>query len=238
MGYIYKITNVITNKIYIGQTIRPYIIRWKEYFQESKKSAISSDLKIYGKENFKFEVLEEIENSFLNEREKYWISYYNSYYDGYNQTKGGGRICDPSLKKTPQPILTTRQRYYCFENQKSYATLSQVYNILDEKEKAKVKFETFKRVVIKICKERKGKSYKGFHFCYYKDKDTIKLKGVSKYQVLFIEHQKIFNSLNKCVEYLKTTNLIKNTSDHAIYVGIQNNCSGKTKSYKKSYFVI
>ena len=44
----------------------------------------------YPKENFNFEVIEEVENSLLNEREIYWISFYNSLVpNGYNLTAGG-----------------------------------------------------------------------------------------------------------------------------------------------------
>jgi len=43
-------------------------------------------------ENFLFEVIEEVENEKLDEREKYWINYYDSYYNGYNATLGGRLI--------------------------------------------------------------------------------------------------------------------------------------------------
>ena len=43
----------------------------------------------YGLENFTFEEIEEVENSELDIREKYWINYYDSYNNGYNSTLGG-----------------------------------------------------------------------------------------------------------------------------------------------------
>lgn len=43
----------------------------------------------YGLENFTFEVLEECPSELLNEREIYWINYFDSYYNGYNCTLGG-----------------------------------------------------------------------------------------------------------------------------------------------------
>lgn len=43
----------------------------------------------YGKENFSVELIEEVPNSQLNDKEIYWIKYYNSYYYGYNMTPGG-----------------------------------------------------------------------------------------------------------------------------------------------------
>ena len=43
----------------------------------------------YGIENFKIEEIEKCKDEDLNSREKYWISYYNSYHNGYNSTEGG-----------------------------------------------------------------------------------------------------------------------------------------------------
>ena len=43
----------------------------------------------YGVEHFKHEVVEECDDTLLDEREKYWISYFDSYNNGYNQTLGG-----------------------------------------------------------------------------------------------------------------------------------------------------
>lgn len=100
MGYIYKITNNINNKVYIGQTIkeRPtdrfsqhcYLARHSE--QEKSISYLYQAMTKYGVDNFIFEVIENIENDKLNEREQYWIAQYNSLVpQGYNLTIGGGR---------------------------------------------------------------------------------------------------------------------------------------------------
>ena len=94
MGYIYKITNKINNKCYIGQTIKNYEERFrqhqlnytKEYFSQI---VLYQAFKKYGIENFNFEPIEEVEKNQLDEREKYWIKYYDSYYNGYNSTLGG-----------------------------------------------------------------------------------------------------------------------------------------------------
>nr|DAZ72707.1 MAG TPA: intron associated endonuclease [Caudoviricetes sp.] len=44
-----------------------------------------------GVENFSFEVLEECDRSELNNRETYWIDFYNTTIFGYNMTKGGAK---------------------------------------------------------------------------------------------------------------------------------------------------
>ena len=43
----------------------------------------------YGSDNFSFEVLEECDRDLLNEREMYWITFYDTFKNGYNQTAGG-----------------------------------------------------------------------------------------------------------------------------------------------------
>lgn len=79
MGYIYKITNKINNKIYIGQTIkeRPsdrysqhrYLANHPE--QEKGISYLHRAMALDGLDNFQFEIIEQIENGLLNEREQY-----------------------------------------------------------------------------------------------------------------------------------------------------------------------
>lgn len=90
---IYKITNNINNKCYIGQTsnIKSRFADHKRNYQLGgleEDKLLYKAIRKYGIENFSFEVIEEdIEN--YNEREKYWISFYNSYKNGYNMTPGG-----------------------------------------------------------------------------------------------------------------------------------------------------
>ena len=93
MGLIYKITNKINGKIYIGQTIGTLSKRWREHcFQASngeKTYHLYYAMRKYGIENFMIEEVERCSNNLLNEREIYWIAKYNSYNNGYNLTLGG-----------------------------------------------------------------------------------------------------------------------------------------------------
>lgn len=94
MGYIYKITNTLNDKIYIGQTIKTVQKRFTQHKNNSNKEYFSQIVLYkafnkYGIENFICEEIEEIPNDKLDEREKYWIEYYDSYFNGYNSTLGG-----------------------------------------------------------------------------------------------------------------------------------------------------
>lgn len=89
--YIYIIRNYINNKVYVGQAIDPEK-RFKGHIWHSKdriESAIDSAIKKYGKDNFYYEILEEATEDF-NEREKYWINFFNCVSpNGYNILEGG-----------------------------------------------------------------------------------------------------------------------------------------------------
>lgn len=88
---IYIIKNDINNKVYIGQSIHPKE-RFAEhcYLREDRHNSILTNaIHKYGKEHFWMELLEEnVEN--YNEREKYWIAFYNCIRpNGYNISSGG-----------------------------------------------------------------------------------------------------------------------------------------------------
>lgn len=91
---IYKHTNKINGKSYIGQTCQDPARRWREDGSGYKDSPLFwKAIQKYGWENFTHEILEEeLSQSEANLREQYWIAYYNTYGEnanGYNLTPGG-----------------------------------------------------------------------------------------------------------------------------------------------------
>lgn len=93
-GIIYKVTNSINNKIYIGQTVKELNERKSAHQYKAKNECLNTHflnaLNKYPEEVFQWEVIDEAENKEeLNKKEIYWINYYNSIEEGYN-TKAGG----------------------------------------------------------------------------------------------------------------------------------------------------
>lgn len=87
-GFIYITTNIINGKKYIGQ--KKYVNGWKEYLGSG--IALNNAVKKYGKEKFSKEIIEECTTrEEANEREKYWIAYYNAVNNKnyYNIALGG-----------------------------------------------------------------------------------------------------------------------------------------------------
>lgn len=97
---IYKFTSKITGLSYIGQSIA-LSKRYNEHIKnmdnpEKNKSKWYQALREQGIENFEYSIIEECKPAELNERETYWIAFYNSYHNGYNSTPGGQeKIYDP-----------------------------------------------------------------------------------------------------------------------------------------------
>lgn len=93
---IYKLTNLLDNKVYIGQSV-DIAERWKQHIKCGLGIDTPQNNKLYkamlssGVENFTFELLEECPRDKLNEEEIYWINFYQSQDYGYNMTKGGSK---------------------------------------------------------------------------------------------------------------------------------------------------
>lgn len=92
---IYKITNTKNEKSYVGQSLN-IEERWRQHKQAIKTSDKSwyplARQESDGIDDFTFSVLQECKKEELDELEDYWIDYYKSYINGYNQTKDGSCV--------------------------------------------------------------------------------------------------------------------------------------------------
>lgn len=93
MGFIYKITNKENQKVYIGQTITSIATRMNKHYSQANVgkniTGIDAAIRKYGKDNFIVETICECLNEDLDEQERYYISKYDSFNNGYNLTSGG-----------------------------------------------------------------------------------------------------------------------------------------------------
>ena len=114
--YIYKITNIQNNKVYIGQTIRPIKDRFHRHINDAMNNILDTHfaraIRKYGKDNFIIEQIDTAETQDeLNKKEQYWIQYYNSVIDGYNETdaitKCGGNTYQ---SKTEQEMEVIKEK--------------------------------------------------------------------------------------------------------------------------------
>lgn len=109
MGYIYKITNTVNGKIYIGQTRNRVQTRWTNHVTCAKNQThkdynipFHNAIRKYGRSAFQVDIIEECDNSLLNDRETYWIAQFqsNDKDKGYNLSfggSGGSRYSDTEL---------------------------------------------------------------------------------------------------------------------------------------------
>lgn len=119
---IYKITDYINGKIYIGQTINTLEKRWKGHCKLSKKDEqpyFHNSIHSHGKYNFFREVIDFATSMHeLNYLEEFWIEFYNSTNrdKGYNslsvgknfrhseESKEKNRIAHLGFKASPEHI--------------------------------------------------------------------------------------------------------------------------------------
>jgi group I intron endonuclease len=88
---IYRIINKTNQKSYVGQSIN-IELRLNQHFRNAFNQnthtyeyPLSRAIRKYGKDNFETIVLEECDLNTITDREQYWIEYYNTIEDGYNQ---------------------------------------------------------------------------------------------------------------------------------------------------------
>lgn len=190
MAYIYKIVNLINNKIYIGKTNLTIDERWKAHCQDYNKPRIEKRplydaMKKYGIENFKIEEVEECDSAKSSEREIYWINFFNSYIGfndskGYNATKGG----DGKLLYNHSEILRLyKQGLSNKQICQKIGCCNDIINIVLKENHIK-------------SENRVGKNFEKVTYMFNKNKELLKT----------------FPSVTKASEYIKSLNISKDTA--------------------------
>ena len=111
---IYEIYNIIDGKLYIGQAVDIFK-RKVSHFTALENNChpnihLQRSFNKYGKECFKFQILEECLESELDEREIYNIEIFDSFYTGYNQTLGGDGMGGRKWNENQHKIMKEKMK--------------------------------------------------------------------------------------------------------------------------------
>ena len=204
--WIYKITNNINGKVYIGQSKNPQN-RFKQHINDKKDSAIHNAIKKYGEDNFSFEIIEgPIEN--YNEREKYWIKLYNSYEEGYNMTPGGE---EPPITNGEKSCLSKFSDELILSLQLDLINTNINYSELSEKYNIDVSY---------ITKINRGETRNNPQFVYPLSKSDNIAK--SKDFLMNITNELLYTT--KSIEQLAKDFQVDSLTIYRINLGKQKNC--------------
>ena len=194
MHYIYKVTNKINGKIYIGQT-NNFEKRKREHLLDKRTNhqAFKRALNKYGFDGFDWEIIDKCETKEeINKKEKYYINYYNSKVpNGYNIANGGEGGSNWNL----QPIVMLNLNG---EFIKKYDYITQCEN------------ETgLNHSTISACCKGKHLRYKDYIFMY--EKDYLK-NGPRKYIKLEKCRKKKINKYDLNGNYICSYNSVTEAS--------------------------
>lgn len=203
---IYKLENIYSKKIYIGQAkdIRKRLRQHFEYlnandYRRENCSLINAWIK-YNGDCFKYEILEYCLESELNDKEIYWINYFDSYNNGYNQTHGGQynfykhEYSEEDRKilsnlHNPKPVLQIDLSGNVINEYWSVAHASKLNNIDS-------------RGIYSCCNNGISKSSKGYIWIYKENYDCFDLEYyLNKKQKKQIEQYDLYGNLIKIWEH-------------------------------------
>ena len=177
MYSIYKISNTVTSKVYIGQTSNTIEYRFKEHLDKSNNSNVNHRplylaMNKYGKENFYIECLEVVSTKEeANKKEQFYIKQYDSFKNGYNATIGGD--CGSSNKKQVLQIDIHTLKIVAIHESTRGAGRS------INKPNAK----------ISTCCTHLGRTAYGYYWCFTKDYDLLlkHIKNSKRYNIQQID---------------------------------------------------
>lgn len=207
MSYIYKITNDINNKIYVGKTNLSITERFQQHCRDFKKKTtekrpLYQAMKKYGVQHFHISKIEECPTELASEREQYWIAYYKGYENGYNATKGGD---GKQLFNHSQIVQELINNPYPKEIAKMFNCSVDLIYIIANEYNIQVKSRGWDNVNSK--------------------------KPVYQYNKITKEYIQSFDSLQKAAEWLKN-NMIINT----INGGVRSHISEVARGLRKSAY--
>ena len=244
-GFVYITTNHVNGKQYIGQRKYDKQGKWKEYLGSG--IILSRAIEKYGLENFSKEIIEECKTKkILNEREIYWINYYNAVESDnfYNIASGGdGGNTIAGYTDDQRNLLSTKlsdmrkgivnigknngnsRRVICINTMKVFDTINEAstyYNV-DKDAIQQCCSDANKR---KTAGEINGERMIWEYYDENKNYEFVPFKRDYKYkQILCLDNNIIYNSVHEAS---------KNTG--CSIVGIRHCCTGYLKTTKGMHF--
>lgn len=210
---VYKITNKVNNKIYIGISTVDSKERWLKHLSDSRrkpKQSIDRAIKKYGEQNFKYEVIEKIPFlkgiKFLENREIFYISKFKSTKNtiGYNRSLGGnvnvGRIVTKVHKSKSSKSQPTSKEIYAYDFD---GKLKKIYtNLKEASDKNSVSKGAIQKVINKKNRQSAGYQWRKYENNIPLKKITVYIKTKSKTTQVFQWDRKgifikKFNSINE-----------------------------------------
>jgi group I intron endonuclease len=217
--FIYKITNKINEKIYIGQTKINPIKRFKQHC--CAKTIFGKEIRLVGKENFSLEIIcDNILEKDIHNLEVDYIKKYDCIYpNGYNRNKGGvynKEMCQEArdaigrahkgkkLSEKQRLILNSimsgennpnRRKVICLNNGKIFDSLTEASIWCNDKNISNC-------AKISMCCSGKKYSYKGY-FWSYLDNIAEPVIKTNRKKVKCIELDRVFESVTEAADYLK-----------------------------------
>lgn len=208
---IYKITNIVNQKCYIGQSI-DIQARWTKHLSVYNKQStpdyeLYRAMNKYGISNFTFEIVEECDKQSLNEREIYWIQYYDSFNNGYNMTIGGTACNGTNDKIVYQYDLN--------------GELINKYKSAHEAARANnIQFTN----ICKVCRGER-KTAGGYNWSYERKDIEKPIKTIIKHNTAVIQYDKAGNQI---AEYKSAKEAYRQTGINDTTIGLV--CKGKGKT--------
>lgn len=178
---IYSIENLINHKKYIGQSVN-IKHRWSCHIRDLNNNIHDNDYlqnswNKYGKENFKFEILEECSIDLLNDKERFYIDLYNTMNRGYGYNlKSGGQDSNYVTDEVKKKISESNKNYYKEHPEAKKESSISAYNQWSNPEiKAKIMGENngmYGKTHTKEARKKISEAQKG-HVSKYRNKIPV-----------------------------------------------------------------
>jgi hypothetical protein len=184
MGIIYCISNLTTGKKYIGQTVEKLQRRVVRHFRTINETKISRVIQKYSKYDFVYGIVEEVDDkNLLDEREQYWIKFYNTVENGFNIKEGGK--CARGFKQSKSSIEKRRQKLIgksLTEEHKQKISKAHKGKILSKETVDKMIAYRTGKSLTENCKEKISKSHsKNTYELKNKDGRMIVIRNLAKF---------------------------------------------------------